>query len=75
MTPKQNAEKKMREMCGLSDDQLAMVVGGNRVAIGTQLPNWHGPKYGPPSGSIAAGEINSNALDNNLPDSGGGIVV
>jgi hypothetical protein len=72
MTPKQNAEKKMREMCGLSDDQLALVVGGNRVSL---FPSYHGPKYGPQQGSIAASEINSNALDNNLPDSGGGIVV
>jgi hypothetical protein len=72
MTQKHNAEKKTLEMCRLSDDQLAKVVGGNHI-----LPVWergfHYPKYGPPK-SIAQGEINSNSLDNRLPDSGGGII-
>jgi hypothetical protein len=55
----------------LSEEQLAKAAGGNRISL---VPNPRQPKFGP-AGSIAQGEINSNSTDDNLPDSGGGIIV
>ena len=48
---------------GLTEDELALVVGGNRISL---VPNPRQPKFGPPA-SIAQGEVNSNQTDNNLP--------
>jgi hypothetical protein len=55
----------------LTDQQLDGVQGGNSI---DKFPSPRTPKFGPP-GSIAQGEINSNSTDDNLPDSGGGIIV
>jgi hypothetical protein len=58
----------------LSDSELQGIAGGLFISLVTKMPNYTGPKLHVPS-SIAGGEINSNSTDNNLPDSGGGIIV
>jgi len=68
MTQKQN---KVQGVQGeLTDEQLEGVNGGMMIPV---LPKVTYPKLHAPS-SIAQGEINSNSTDNNLPDSGGGII-
>jgi bacteriocin-like protein len=61
----------------LNDDQLKEVSGGNQINPITKLPGYTGPYVGMAykNGSIAQQEINSDATDNNLPDSGGGVIV
>ena len=64
-------EKTQRRVATLDDRELEAVRGGNSIS---KFPNPRKPKFGP-AGSIAQGEINSNSTDDNLPDSGGGIIV
>jgi hypothetical protein len=39
-----------------------VVAGGQGIDLKTKLPNYHGPKLGPPSGSIAQGDTLDNTL-------------
>jgi hypothetical protein len=61
----------------LTEQQLKDVNGGLFIDPITKMPNYTGPKVGQAykNGSIAQQEINSDATDNNLSDSGGGIIV
>jgi len=69
------ADQKQEEKTGeLADSELEGVQGGNSISILTKMPNYTGPKLHAP-GSIAQGEINSDSTNDNLPDSGGGIIV
>jgi len=53
----------------LDDKELDGVQGGTAIPV-------TGPAIKPKApGSIAQGEINSNSTDDNLPDSGGGVIV
>jgi hypothetical protein len=58
----------------LSDEQLGHAQGGNSISIEAKMPDYTGPKLHAP-GSIAQGEINSNSTDDNLSDSGGGVIA
>lgn len=58
----------------LAEEELDQVQGGNSISIVTKMPGYQGPKLHAP-GSIAQGEINSNSTDDNLSDSGGGIIA
>jgi hypothetical protein len=55
----------------ISDKELEGAVGGNSI---DKNPDPFRPKFQVP-GSIAQGEINSNSTDDNLSDSGGGVIV
>jgi hypothetical protein len=61
----------------LNAEELSAVSGGNRVDPITKMPGYTGRYVGMAykNGSIAQQEINSDATDNNLPDSGGGVIV
>jgi hypothetical protein len=62
----------------LSNEELESVQGGQGIDPITKMPNYQGPKLGAPKGSIAQGEINvTGGLgdDDNMPDSGGGIIA
>jgi hypothetical protein len=53
----------------LTDEQLDKVAGGLILN-----PTQHAPKSSVPT-SIAAGEITSDTLDNNLPGNGGNVIL
>jgi hypothetical protein len=55
----------------LSDNDLDQVAGGLNI---TPVPKSTAPKSGPPT-SIAAGEVTTDTLDDNLPGNGGGVIV
>lgn len=64
----------------LSNEELESVQGGLGIDPITKMLNYQGPKVGQAygKGSIAQGEINvTGGLgdDNNMPDSGGNIIV
>jgi hypothetical protein len=61
----------------LQDRELENVSGGNQVDPVTLMPNYHGPKVGQAFklGSQAEQEINPDSTSNDLPGSGGGVIV
>jgi hypothetical protein len=58
----------------LGEQEPDQVQVGNSISIVTKMPDYQGPKPHAP-GSIAHSEINSDSTDDNLPDSGGGVIV
>jgi hypothetical protein len=69
-----NSRTEAQSAGELTFQELEGVQGGNSISILTKMPNYAGPKLHAP-GSIAQGEINDNTTDDNLPDSGGGLIV
>ncbi len=57
----------------LSEKEIEGVQGGRAISLIERMPNSPGPKMS--FGSPAAGEINSDSADNNLPDSNGGRII
>jgi hypothetical protein len=61
----------------LNNEQLNDVNGGQFIDPKTKAPNYTGPYVGMAykGTSIAQQEINSNATDDNMTDSGGGVIA
>lgn len=52
-------ERKQVEAVEIDDAKLEQVTGGNSISILTKMPDYRGPKLGPPS-SIAQGDTIDN---------------
>jgi hypothetical protein len=69
MTDKKQDKQPKKPEVELTEEQLDNVAGGLILN-----PTQHAPKSSVPT-SIAAGEITTDSLNDNLPGNGGGVIV